>query len=65
MAKVLCEANGKSFKIVIGEGKAPFKLLWISAAGEETRRTHHKSLELAYARARLWNENYPVVDATK
>jgi len=63
--KFMPPANGKSFKIVLDTGKAPYKLLWIDVDGNETRRTHHKSVALAYTRAGIWNINYPIVDETK
>jgi len=40
-------------------------LIWLNANGEEERRTHHKRLDLAYARADVWDKNLIVVDETK
>lgn len=54
-------ANGKTFKIVMESGKAPYKLLFLDADGSEFRRTHHKSEKLACDRAHLYNPNMPIV----
>lgn len=53
-------ANGRSFKVVKRDGKAPFKVVMVSADGKEEVFSHHKTKELAMAKCHTFNPFIPV-----
>jgi hypothetical protein len=53
-------ANGRSFKIVERDGKAPFKVIQVSADGKEKVLSHHKTKALALAKCHNFNPRIPV-----
>lgn len=52
--------NGRTYKIVKLDGKAPFKAILLNADGSESFRTHHKDQSLALAKCHTYNPNIPV-----
>jgi hypothetical protein len=52
--------NGRSFKIVKRDGKAPFKVILVAADGSEKVFSHHKSQDLALDKCRAFNPGIPV-----
>lgn len=53
-------ANGRSFKIVERDGKAPFKVVMVSPEGNERDFSFHKTKKLALEKCHTFNPGIPV-----